>query len=181
MSFSPHRGASNEQVAVLMELIRRRYVGVFQIDNTCTLLQRVIVEEPVPDEYSIDWLIPILDSIFITIAQSISEDELASEQISHIKTIFELAERLCKRLNTTEAEVKAKEWIAVQRVVVQQLSKNTSIAAWLKERNPYIQLIERLSDDKIPLSILLEEYITSKDVLLQMLSELKNVGLIKQC
>ena len=64
---------------------------------------------------------------------------------------------------------------------VELLGKNTSIEIWLKERNPYIRLIERISSHRVPFTTLLEEYKSSKEALLQILAELKNVGLIKQC
>tara|TARA_R110001583_G_scaffold53568_1_gene165058 strand:- start:1375 stop:1986 length:612 start_codon:yes stop_codon:yes gene_type:complete len=181
MNTNQRNELNDRQVKHLIELKRRKKEGLFQIDETCASLEYVIIEDPVPNEYSIDWLIPILDTIFITIAQSISEDELTSDQISHINAIFELADKLCTRISTPETVEKAKEWIAIQRIVVELLGKNTSIEIWLKERNPYIRLIERISSHRVPFTTLLEEYKSSKEALLQILAELKNVGLIKQC
>ena len=93
MNTNQRNELKNRQVKHLIELKRRKKEGLFQIDETCASLEYVIIEDPVPNEYSIDWLIPILDTIFITIAQSISEDELTSDQISHINAIFELADK----------------------------------------------------------------------------------------
>lgn len=172
---------SVSQVEILNELQRRRFHGLIKIDETCKLFERLIVHETIPKKYSKEWLIPIFDAMFNTIVRSITEDDLTYTQTRHINTLFDYATSVCTTIGTLKSIEKAKEWAVIKRIVNQFFDKNVEINNWLKERNPYIALIELISIDKVSITSLRDKYKQSQDDLFFMINELKSIGLVKQC